>query len=102
LTIGLLRLLDQAFGYPPAIVIENFQQRLKAIKAIDEYSQLMEAIKLNDVIKSPDDMIDFVISSIEISNLQGYTRIPSPVGERNRRYHLSTDDDQYSSKRQKR
>jgi hypothetical protein len=101
LTIGLLRLLDQAFGYPPAIVIENFQQRLKAIKAIDEYSQLMEAIKLNDVIKSPDDMIDFVISSIEISNLQGYTRIPSPVGERNRRY-LSTDDDEYSSKRQKR
>ncbi len=102
MTICLLRLLDQAFGHPPDIVIENFQKRLKAMKAIDEYSQLMEAIKLNDVIKSPDDMIDFVISLIEISNLQGYTRISSPAEERNRRSHLSTDDEQYSSKRQKR
>jgi hypothetical protein len=101
----LFRRLDQAFGYPPDTMVEKFQQRLKDIKAINEYNQLMEAIRINDVIESSHDVINFLKSSVEISNLQGYTRIQSPFDERNRTNHSSTYDDRYSNhpnKRQKR
>ncbi|CAF4165813.1 unnamed protein product [Rotaria sordida] len=72
---GVKEHLDRLHGYPPAIIVEKFQQRLKAIKAIDRYSVLMQAIRLNDKIKSPDDMIDLIRRSIHVSNQQGYTNI---------------------------
>ncbi|CAF5088462.1 unnamed protein product [Rotaria sp. Silwood1] len=92
---GAKECLDQAYGYPPDAVVEEFQQRLKTIKAIDQYSQLMKVIEMKNI-QSSDDTIDFLIESIQISNAQGYTRIRSPSEERKRRYHSSTYDDDYS------
>ncbi|CAF3322327.1 unnamed protein product [Rotaria sp. Silwood2] len=52
--------LDRAYGYPPDIIVEKFQQRLKSIKEINKYSQFVQVIKMNDVLKSPDDMLGFI------------------------------------------
>ncbi|CAF2216196.1 unnamed protein product [Rotaria magnacalcarata] len=65
---GVKEYLDRSYGYPPDNIVEKFQQRLKAIKAIDRYSEFVRAVKMNDTIKTPDAMIDFIISSVEISN----------------------------------
>ncbi|CAM2721540.1 unnamed protein product [Rotaria socialis] len=72
---GVKERLDRLYGYPPTVIVEKFQTRLKAIKAIDRYSVLMQAIRLSDTIKSPDDMIDLIKRSIHVSNQQGYTNI---------------------------
>ncbi|CAF4831673.1 unnamed protein product [Rotaria sp. Silwood1] len=79
---GVKKFLDAAYGYPPPVIVENFQQRLKAIKAIDKYSEFIQAIKLDNMIKSSDDVIDLIKRSIHISNEQGYTRIFSRAEER--------------------
>ncbi|CAF3815067.1 unnamed protein product [Rotaria magnacalcarata] len=102
---GVKEYLDRSYGYPPDNIVEKFQQRLKAIKAIDRYSEFVRAVKMNDTIKTPDAMIDFIISSVEISNQQGYTRIQPAFRGQSRRSYQSIQDDQhlkYQDKRQKR
>ncbi|CAF1322709.1 unnamed protein product [Rotaria sordida] len=79
---GVKKFLDAAYGYPPPVIVENFQQRLKAIKVIDRYSEFIQAIRLSDKIRSSDDTIDLIKRSIQISNEQGYTRIVSRDQER--------------------
>ncbi|CAF4997806.1 unnamed protein product [Rotaria sp. Silwood1] len=66
---------NRLYGYPPAIIVEKFQQRLKAIKAIDQYSVLIQAIRMSDKIKSSNDMIGLIKRSMHVSNQQGYTNI---------------------------
>ncbi|CAM4972419.1 unnamed protein product [Rotaria socialis] len=44
---GVKERLDRLYGYPPTVIVEKFQTRLKAIKAIDRYSVLMQAIRLS-------------------------------------------------------
>ncbi|CAF3563852.1 unnamed protein product [Rotaria sp. Silwood1] len=72
---GIKEHLDRLYGHPPANVVEKFQQRLKAIKGINQYNVFIQAIRLNDKIKSPDDMIDLIKRSIRVSNQQGYTNV---------------------------
>ncbi len=74
------------YGYPPNTVVETFQQRLKAIKALDRYSDFVKAIKMDNVIKSPEDMIHLLRRSVEVSNKQGYTNIISIAEQQDRRY----------------
>ena len=76
------RELDRLYGYPPAAVVEKFQQRLKTIKAIDRYSVFIQAIQFSDTIQSPDDMIDLIKRSIAVSDRQGYTNILSVYRQR--------------------
>ncbi len=66
--------------------MEKFQQRLKAIKTLDRYSDFVKAIKMDDVIKAPEDMINLIKRSIEISNKQGYTNIISIAEQQNRNF----------------
>lgn len=81
-----LRHLDRSFGYPPSDVVEKFQQRLKAIKTIDRYSEFVKTIQMNESIKAPEDMIRLIRRSVDISNQQGYTNIRS-MGEQQDRYN---------------
>lgn len=75
LTSNIFRRLDALCGFPPDAVVEKFQQRLKAIKSIDRYSLLMQAIRFSDTINSSTAMINWIQSSVRLSNSQGYTRI---------------------------
>lgn len=75
--------MDRRYGYPPDAVVENFQQQLKTIKTLDRYSEFVKAIKMNDIIKTPEDMINLIKRSVEISDKQGYTRIVPAVGQQN-------------------
>ncbi|CAF2631359.1 unnamed protein product [Rotaria sp. Silwood2] len=93
---GVKERLDQAFGYPPDAVVEKFQQRLKAIKSIDRYSQFVQAIRMSDVIKTPDDMINLITTSIKVSDQQGYTRIQPSSDGQYRRFNRTTRYDQQS------
>ncbi|CAF4584110.1 unnamed protein product, partial [Rotaria sp. Silwood2] len=77
--------LDRLHGFSPAAVVEKFQQRLKAIKSIDRYSVLIQAIQMNDTIKSPEDMVCWIKSSVHISNQQGYTNILSIAEQQSQR-----------------
>jgi hypothetical protein len=81
------RRLDQSYGYPPNSVVEKFQQRLKAIKTFDRYSDLVKAIKLDYKIKTPEDLINLLKRSIYISNKQGYTDIISDAEAQERRFN---------------
>ncbi|CAF0742839.1 unnamed protein product [Adineta steineri] len=72
---GVKEKLDKLHGYPPTAVVEKFQQRLKAIKAIDRYSVFMQAIRMSDKIKTPDNMFAMIKRSIRISNEQHYTNV---------------------------
>ncbi|CAF1419958.1 unnamed protein product [Rotaria sp. Silwood1] len=74
---GVKEHLDRLHGHSPPIVVEKFQNRLRAIKAIDKYSIFIDAIQLTDTIKSPNDMIDLIKRSVHVSNKQGYTNIVS-------------------------
>jgi len=80
------RHLDRSYGYPPNNVVEKFQQRLKAIKTLDRYSDFVKAIKMDNVIKAPEDMINLIKRSIEISNKQGYTNILSSAEQQDRNF----------------
>ena len=73
--VFVFRHLDRLYGYPPNVVVEKFQQRLKAIKNLDRYSDFIKAIKMDEKIKSPNDMINLIENSIYVSNKQGYTNI---------------------------
>ncbi|CAF1330556.1 unnamed protein product [Rotaria sp. Silwood1] len=77
--------LDRLYGFPPAAIVEKFQQRLKAIKSIDRYSVLIQAIRLNATIKSPEDMVCLIKRSVDVSNQQGYTSILSIEEQQRRR-----------------
>ena len=77
------RRLDQRYGYPPDVIVENFQQKLKAIKTLDRYSEFVKAIKMDDTIKTSEDMIKLIERSVEISDKQGYTKPRSTVVLRN-------------------
>ncbi|CAF1484638.1 unnamed protein product [Rotaria sordida] len=87
---GVKQHLDRSYGYPPDIVVENFQQRLKAIKSMNQYSDFVKAIKMDTIIKSPKDMIDLLIRSIKISNKQGYTTILSTAEEQDGKFDQQT------------
>ena len=80
------RHLDRSHGYPPNHVVDKFQQRLKAIKALDRYSDFVRMIKLDEKIKTPEDMINFIQHSIQISDQQGYTKILSGGEREDRKY----------------
>ncbi|CAF1092458.1 unnamed protein product [Adineta ricciae] len=75
--------LDRRYGYPPDAIVENFQQKLKAIKTLNRYSEFVKAIKMDDTIKTPEDMINLIERSVEISDKQGYTKPLSTVGVQN-------------------
>ncbi|CAF4775500.1 unnamed protein product [Rotaria sp. Silwood1] len=77
--------LDRLYGFPPAAIVEKFQQRLKVIKSIDRYSVLIQAIRLNATIKSPEDMVCLIKRSVDVSNQQGYTSILSIEEQQRRR-----------------
>ncbi|CAF2405471.1 unnamed protein product [Rotaria sp. Silwood2] len=72
---GVKENLDRLYGYPPTIVVEKFQQCLKAIKAIDRYNVFIQDIRLSHTIKLPNDMINLIKCSINVSNQQVYTNI---------------------------
>ncbi|CAF0983473.1 unnamed protein product [Adineta ricciae] len=86
------RRLDRRYGYPPDTIVENFQQKLKAIKTLDRYSEFVKAIRMDDTIKTPKDVINLIERSVEISDKQGYTKPlstvvlqdPPPINERPR------------------
>lgn len=59
---------------------------MKLIKALDRYSELVQAIKWQDKLKSPEDMLALIQRSIKISNQQGYTNILSAGDIQDRRY----------------
>jgi hypothetical protein len=80
------RHLDRSYGYPPNAVVEKFQQRLKAIKTLDRYSDFTKAIKMDNVIKSPEDMIGLLRRSVDVSNKQGYTNITSIAEQQDRKF----------------
>ncbi|CAF3396419.1 unnamed protein product [Rotaria socialis] len=82
--------LDRSYGYPPDTIVENFQERLKAIKAMNVYSDFVKAIKMDTVIKSPNDMIDLLIRSIRVSNQQGYTNIFSDQEQQDQKFDART------------
>ncbi|CAF1105782.1 unnamed protein product [Adineta steineri] len=83
---GVKQHLDRLHGYPPNNIVEKFQQQLKAIKTLDKYSDFIKAIKLDNEIKSPDDMITLITRSVQISNKQGYTNILSIAEQQDRRF----------------
>ena len=87
---GVKQHLDKSYGYPPNGVIDKFQQRLKDIKTLDRYSQFLKEIKMNDIIKSPNDMINLIQTSVQISNKQGYTSILSTAEEQDRKFNERT------------
>ncbi|CAF0891214.1 unnamed protein product [Didymodactylos carnosus] len=95
---GVKQHLDRSYGYPPNIVVEKFQRRLKGIKTIDEYCDFIHAIKLDNIIKSPHDMCDFIKRSVKISNTQGYTNILRDAEKHDQRF----DDRQRNNQQQKR
>lgn len=97
----LFRRLDQMYGYPPNAVVERFQQRLKAIKGLDRYSDFIQAIHMSEEIKSPEAMIEFFRKSIHVSNKQGYTNILSDAEKQDRAYDQCARNQrqQYSSSR---
>jgi len=78
--------LDRSYGYPPNVIIEKFQQRLKIIKNLDRYSDFVKAIKIDNMIKTPEDMINLIKRSVEISNKQGYTNILSITEQQDRKF----------------
>jgi hypothetical protein len=86
LYIFIFRHLDRSYGYPPNAVVEKFQQRLKAIKTLDRYSDFVQAIKMDNMIKTPEDMIGLLKQSIKISNKQGYTSILSSAEQQDRNF----------------
>lgn len=88
LTLEFSRHLDRSFGYPPNDVVEKFQQRLKAIKNIERYSELVQAIHMENEIRAPQDMIRLIQRSVEVSNEQGYTTIRSGADQQDLRYDL--------------
>ncbi|CAF0883306.1 unnamed protein product [Didymodactylos carnosus] len=91
---GVKQRLDKLFGYPPKIVIEKFQNRLKAIKTIDKYSDFIDAIKLNNLITCPDDMLNLIRRSIDISNKQGYTNILTIAEQQDQAFELRQKQNQ--------
>ena len=98
----IVRVLDNAFGYPSDQVVEKFQRRLRDIKAINDYRQLMKEIRIDDIIESSKDMVNFLRSSVKISNWQGYTNIRASYEDDHRSHRRTTYDDYYSQHRQKR
>jgi len=58
------------------------------------------------MIKSPEDMINLIKRSIQISNKQGYTNILSDAEQQDRRFdernRFNRQQQQYSNKREKR
>lgn len=101
------RHLDRSYGYPPNAVVEKFQQRLKAIKTLDRYSDFVKAIHIDNTIKSPEDMINLVQRSIDISNKQGYTKIVSDAERQDQKFDERTrynrqQQQQYYSRKEKR
>ncbi|CAF0798243.1 unnamed protein product [Adineta ricciae] len=99
---GVKEELDKAFGYPSDQVVEKFQRRLRDIKAINDYRQLMKEIRIDDIIESSEDMVNFLISSVKISNRQGYTNIRPSYEDDHRSQRQTTYDDHYSHHCQKR
>jgi len=53
---------------------------------MDRYSELIQAIKMDTAIKSPEDMINLFKRSVEISNKQRYTKILSAAEEQDRKF----------------
>jgi hypothetical protein len=64
---------------------------------MDRYSDFIKAIKMDSTIKSPNDMIDLITRSVEISNKQGYTNILSMAQQQDRRFDERT---QYNKQQQ--
>lgn len=91
------RHLDRSFGYPPSAVVEKFQQRLKAIKSIERYSEFVKTIDMDNAIKAPGDMIRLIQRSVQVSNEQGYTNIRSTADRQDQQY----DDRARSTRQQK-
>ncbi|UJR20458.1 hypothetical protein I4U23_023587 [Adineta vaga] len=91
---GVKKHLDRCYGYPPNSVVENFQQRLKAIKALYKYSEFVKAIKMDDKIQSPEDLIALILRSVEISNKQGYTNILTTADLANLKLNEPTQNNQ--------
>lgn len=70
---GVTDRLDSNYGLPPIQVVNNFQNIIKQIKTINNYQVLLEAISYNHVIKTPQQMTDFINKAVILSKNQGYT-----------------------------
>lgn len=62
---------------------------------MDQYSEFIKAIGMDTAIRSPEDMVDFLIRSIRVSNRQHYTNILSEEDERNQRYYQRSHQQRY-------
>ena len=71
---GVTEKFDSNHGLPPEAVVSQFQTTIRRIKDISNHRALMQAISYNEVIKSVDDMMDFLARAITLSRVQGYTK----------------------------
>lgn len=69
-----IKTLDERFGLLPEHVINSFQKRIVEIKNIDNYGTLMNAIGYSSIIKSPQNMSEFLIRSKNLAKTQQYIR----------------------------
>jgi len=70
---GMESKLDNNFGLAPDFVIQNFQQLIKNIKSINDYTTLMKAISYTDI-KDDAGVIGLLDTARKISRAQAYTK----------------------------
>jgi ubiquitin-protein ligase len=72
---GIKEKLDARYGFPPDNIVDSFQETIKNIKTnIVSYPQFIKYINFQDVIKSPDHMVEYIKQSKQLSKIQGYTK----------------------------
>lgn len=68
--------LDAMLNVPTEAFVQIVQQKIKAIKGIQKYEDLVNMIRLNGVIRTRESMISLLDTAERESFLQGYTRPP--------------------------
>lgn len=65
--------LDSLLNVPTEVFVQEIQQKIKAIKGITKYEDLVNMIRLNGVIRTRESMVSLLITAERVSDAQGYT-----------------------------